>query len=72
MSAAPYTIRIFVPNGNPEGVRVIDRMNWTGQGIVFPREKWIDTRGRDAFGNPGVYGDPVKLVGGVAPDNPNY
>ncbi len=40
MNADPYTIRIFVPNGDPQGVRVIDRMNWTGQGIVFPREKW--------------------------------
>jgi len=26
----PYTIRIFVPDGDPEGVRIIDRMNWTG------------------------------------------
>jgi hypothetical protein len=30
-------------------------MNWTGQGVVFPREKWLDTRSREAFGNPGVY-----------------
>jgi hypothetical protein len=22
-----------------EGVRIIDRMNWTGLGIVFPRSK---------------------------------
>jgi hypothetical protein len=53
--ADPYTIRIFVPDGDPQGVRVIDRMNWTGQGIVFPREKWIDTRSRKAFNHPGVY-----------------
>ena len=32
----PFTIRIFVPNGDPEGVRIIDRMNWTGVGIAFP------------------------------------
>jgi hypothetical protein len=25
--ADPFTIRIFVPDGNPEGVRIIDRMN---------------------------------------------
>lgn len=52
---APFTIRIFVPNGDPEGVRIIDRMNWTGLGIVVPREKWPDTRKRDEFGRPGVY-----------------
>lgn len=55
MLADPYTIRIFVPNGDPQSVRIIDRMNWTGQGVVFPREKWTDTRSREAFGNPGVY-----------------
>jgi hypothetical protein len=32
-----YTIRIFVADGDPEGVRIIDQMNWTGKGIVFPR-----------------------------------
>ena len=30
--AAPFTIRIFVPDGDPEGFRLIDRMNWTGLG----------------------------------------
>ncbi|MBW4422545.1 MAG: GIY-YIG nuclease family protein [Myxacorys californica WJT36-NPBG1] len=51
----PFTIRIFVPDGDPEGVRIIDRMNWTGLGIVFPREKWQDTRGRVEFDRTGVY-----------------
>ncbi|MBV9677685.1 MAG: GIY-YIG nuclease family protein, partial [Acidobacteriaceae bacterium] len=55
MNADPYTIRIFVPNGDPQGVRIIDRMNWTGQGIVFPREKWPETKNRAAFNDAGVY-----------------
>ncbi len=38
--ADPFTIRIFVPDGDPEGLRIIDRMNWTGLGIVSPREGW--------------------------------
>ena len=25
-----FTLRMFVPDGDPEGVRLIDRMNWTG------------------------------------------
>jgi len=29
--ADPFTIHIFVPEGDPEGVRLIDRMNWTGR-----------------------------------------
>ena len=55
MLAYPCTIRIFVPNGDHKGVRIIDRMNWTGRGVVFPSEKWMDTRIREEFGNPGVY-----------------
>jgi len=51
----PFTIRIFVPDGDPEGVRVIDRMNWTGHGIIFPREKWPITKQRSEFSRTGVY-----------------
>ncbi len=53
--ADPYTIRIFVPDGNPEGLRIIDRMNWTGLGIAFPREDWPKVKQRTEFGRPGVY-----------------
>lgn len=53
--ADPFTIRIFVPDGDPEGVRLIDRMNWTGLGLVFPRGKWPETKGRVEFGRTGVY-----------------
>src|SRR5690242_3838199 len=53
--ADPFTIRIFVPDGDPEGVRLIDRMNWTGLGLVFPREKWPETKSRPEFGRTGIY-----------------
>ena len=55
MANDPFTIRIFVPDGDPEGVRIIDRMNWTGLGIVFPREKWPATKHRLEFSRAGVY-----------------
>jgi hypothetical protein len=51
----PFTIRIFVPDGDPEGVRIIDRMNWTGHGITFPRDKWPTTKLRPEFSRAGVY-----------------
>ena|SRR6202521_1134454 len=51
----PFTIRIFVPDGDPEGVRLIDRMNWTGLGIAFPRSKWSEVRQRAEFNRAGVY-----------------
>lgn len=55
MASAPFTIRIFVPDGDPEGVRIIDRMNWTGLGIVFPRPKWPDVKLRPEFIRTGIY-----------------
>ncbi len=51
----PFTIRIFVPDGDPEGVRLIDRMNWTGLGIAFPRAKWNEVRQRNEFIRTGIY-----------------
>jgi hypothetical protein len=48
-------IRIFVPDGNPEGVRIIDQMNWTGLGIAFPRDQWAHVRQRNEFSKTGVY-----------------
>ena len=50
-----FTLRMFVPDGDPEGVRFIDRMNWTGLGIVFPRSKWPEVRNRAELGRTGVY-----------------
>jgi hypothetical protein len=53
--ADPFTIRIFVPDGDTQGVRIIDRMNWTGLGFVCPRDKWLENRSRSEFSGIGVY-----------------
>lgn len=54
MAADPFTIRIFVPDGDSEGVRIIDRLNWTGLGIAFPRDHWPRVRQRNEFNKAGV------------------
>ena len=51
----PFTIKIFVPDGEPDGVRIVDRMNWTGTGIVFPRIKWNEVSRRPEFTKIGIY-----------------
>ncbi|MBV9758233.1 MAG: GIY-YIG nuclease family protein [Alphaproteobacteria bacterium] len=53
--ADPFTIRIFVVDGDPEGIRLVDRLNWTGIGLVFPREKWPNARHRQELLRTGVY-----------------
>ncbi|MYG42786.1 MAG: GIY-YIG nuclease family protein [Rhodobacteraceae bacterium] len=51
----PFTFRIFVPQGNPEGLRIFDEMNWAGKGLIFPRKQWNSIRNRDEFDQIGVY-----------------
>lgn len=37
--ARSYTIQILVPDGDPEGLKIIGKMNWTGLGLIFPRRE---------------------------------
>jgi hypothetical protein len=32
----PFSIRIFVADGDPDGLRVIERFNWNGKALVIP------------------------------------
>lgn len=50
-----YTIRIFVPDGDPEGFKTVDQLNWTGKGLAFPRHKWQEVRNRKDFWACGIY-----------------
>ena len=36
----PFSLRIFVPDGDPDGLRIVDRTNWNGKALVFPRAAW--------------------------------
>jgi hypothetical protein len=53
--AEPFTLRVFVPSGNPEGTRIVEKMNWTGRGYYVPRIDWPNIRRRDELGGAGVY-----------------
>jgi hypothetical protein len=54
MASDGFTIRIFVPDGDPEGVRIIDRMASTGLAITFPRVQWSNIRTRPEFERAGI------------------
>jgi len=53
--ADPFTIRIFIPEGDPEGVRIIDRLSSTGIFFAFPRIKWEQIKNRPEFNQAGIY-----------------
>ena len=51
----PFSIRMFLPDGHPDGLRIVEKSNWTGKGIVFPRPILPDKKTRDEFKQTGVY-----------------
>ncbi|QDV43410.1 hypothetical protein Enr13x_32660 [Stieleria neptunia] len=51
----PYSIRIFVPDGDPDGLRLVERSNWTGVGVVFKRTGYKQAAKRTEFDRTGIY-----------------
>jgi len=51
----PKTIRIFLVDGEPDGLRIVDLSNWVGQALVIPRNKLKDVKDRPEFNKPAVY-----------------
>ena len=51
----PFTIKIFVPDGDPDGLRIIDRQSSPAKFFVFPRNKWGQISSREELVGAGVY-----------------
>ncbi len=55
MKKRPYTINIFLPDGNPNGLKVITKSNWLGLGLVIPRSDLESLSARNEANSTGVY-----------------
>jgi hypothetical protein len=62
----PFSLRIFVADGDPDGLRLVERSNWVGKGVIFPRTLFPEIKTRGEFGQTGVY-----LLLGLAEDGAN-
>jgi hypothetical protein len=51
----PFFLRIFVADGDPDGLRLVERSNWIGKAVVFPRSLYPVVRSRPEFQQTGVY-----------------
>jgi hypothetical protein len=61
------SLRIFLPEGTPEGVRLVSKSNWTGLAIASSRSRYSAARlSRKEFRTPGIY-----LLAGP-PENAKY
>jgi hypothetical protein len=54
-SARPFALRLFVPSGLPEGMRIVEKTNWSGIGYVIPRSQLKEFTKREDSARPGVY-----------------
>jgi Domain of unknown function (DUF4357) len=56
MSAVrPSSIYLFLAHGRPDGLRLVEKSNWTGLGLVSSRSHYTRVRRRDEWSRPGVY-----------------
>lgn len=53
--SSPFSLRIFVADGDPDGLRVVERSNWIGKALMFPRALLPRVKGRSELSQTGVY-----------------
>ena len=44
-----------MPNGNPNSIKIIEKMNWTGVGVEMSRDDWETHKNRKEFDQAGIY-----------------
>lgn len=55
MTARPKTIKIFLLDGEPTGIRTAELSNWDGKAIVIPRAKLKEAKERSEVQGAAVY-----------------
>lgn len=50
-----FSLRIFLPDGSPDGIRIVEKSLWTGSGVVCPRALFPQAKVPPEFLRAGVY-----------------
>jgi hypothetical protein len=50
-----FSLRIFLADGTPDGLRIVEKSNWIGRAVVCPRSQFREVKGRPEFSKTGVY-----------------
>jgi hypothetical protein len=53
-----FSLRIFVAEGDPDGLRLVERSNWIGRAVMFPRPLFPQVRHREEFVRVGTCHEP--------------
>ncbi len=51
----PFSLRILVADGDPDGLRIADRFNANARAVVFPRALLPQVKGRPELQQIGVH-----------------
>lgn len=51
----PFSLRVFVADGDPDGLRLVERSNWNGKAVMFPRTLLPSIKAREEFSQAGIY-----------------
>jgi len=51
----PFSLRIFVADSDPDGLRIVDKSNWIGKALVFPRALLPQVKAQPELAQTGVY-----------------
>jgi len=51
----PFSVRIFLVDGDPAGIKVVEKSNWSGVGLVFPQPLFGKAKARPELQRTGVY-----------------
>ncbi len=36
-----FSVNVFLPTGDPEGLKVVEKSNWSGRGLVIPKAGFV-------------------------------
>lgn len=50
-----FSVNVFLPTGDPEGLKVVEKSNWSGRGLVIPKAIFGESKSRDELTRTGVY-----------------
>jgi hypothetical protein len=50
----PFSITLFATSGDPEGIRHLDKSNWSGYGVVFNKELFHLLKQEPGFSQAGM------------------
>jgi hypothetical protein len=50
-----FSVNVFLPAGDPEGVKVVEKSNWSGRGLVIPKAIFGESKSREELSRTGVY-----------------